>query len=144
MSAARRLVPEVPSPEVSRRMALVRTRDTDPEIALRRLLHRRGLRYRLDVRPLPTLRRRADIVFPRDRVAVFVDGCFWHGCPRHPSWPKTNAMWWREKIERNRERDRETSARLRAAGWTVVRVWEHEEASKAAERVRRAVLTRRS
>lgn len=123
-------------------MALVRTRDTDPEITLRRLLHREGLRYRLDFRPLPALRRRADIVFTRARVAVFVDGCFWHGCPQHPSWPKTNATWWREKIERNRERDLETSARLRADGWLVLRVWEHEEPSKAAGRIRRAVVRR--
>jgi len=103
------------------------TRGTAIEFALRRELHRRGLRYRLHRRPIAGLRREADIVFPRARVAIFVDGCFWHACPTHATWPKANAEFWKTKIERNRERDRETDERLREAGWEVVRVWEHDD-----------------
>lgn len=111
-------------------------RNTAPEIALRTELHRRGHRYFVD-RPIPGLsrRRRADIVFPRRRLAIFVDGCFWHGCPAHATWPKANAAWWRGKIEANRRRDADTDATLREAGWTVVRVWEHEQAAAAADRI---------
>ena len=116
---------ERPSESKSRAMKAQRVRDTAPELRLRREIHRRGLRYRVDQLVLP--RRRADIVFGRARVAVFVDGCFWHGCPDHASWPKTNAEWWRAKIERNRERDAETTALLTDRGWTVVRTWEHED-----------------
>src|SRR3954467_12734074 len=88
-------------PEVSKRMARTGRRDTRPEIALRRLLHGRGLRFRVDRAVLPGVRRRADIVFGPARVAVFVDGCFWHGCPTHGTWPRHNAEFWREKIETN-------------------------------------------
>jgi DNA mismatch endonuclease (patch repair protein) len=98
-------------------------------------LHRRGLRYRVDRAPIPGLRRRADIVFPRRRVAVFIDGCFWHGCPDHGTWPKANADWWRAKIEANRTRDRDTDQRLASAGWTVVRAWDHEDAILVADRI---------
>ncbi len=85
------------------------------------------------------MRRRADVVFPRLRVAVYVDGCFWHSCPLHGTWPKASARWWREKLDRNRQRDEDTDRVLRAAGWTVVRVWEHEDANEAATRVPYAV-----
>jgi DNA mismatch endonuclease (patch repair protein) len=102
-----------------------RQRDTAAEKALRSLLHRRGLRFRVHYR-LPGLRRQADIAFPRARIAVFVDGCFWHGCPDHGTWPKENAVWWREKIEANQRRDADTDARLMEKGWSVIRVWEHE------------------
>jgi DNA mismatch endonuclease, patch repair protein len=123
-------------------MTSQRRRDTKGELELRSLLHRRGLRFRVHAL-LPGLRRRSDIVFTRARVAVFVDGCFWHGCPEHGSWPKQNADWWREKIEANQRRDRDTDARLKAAGWTVVRVWEHDDPTRAAdwiaEIVRRAI-----
>jgi DNA mismatch endonuclease (patch repair protein) len=81
------------------------------------------------------MRRRADLVFPSARVAVFVDGCFWHGCPEHATWPKQNAGWWRDKIEANRRRDRDTDARLREVGWQPVRVWEHEPVEEAARRI---------
>jgi DNA mismatch endonuclease (patch repair protein) len=118
-------------------------RDTAAERALRSVLHGRGLRYRVHRRPIPELRREADIVFWTTRVAVFVDGCFWHGCPQHASWPKQNDAWWREKIERNRERDADTDRRLRDAGWCVVRVWEHEAPEEAARRVEAAVRARR-
>jgi DNA mismatch endonuclease (patch repair protein) len=120
-------------------MRKVRQRDTPPEMRLRSELHSRGLRYRVDAGPLPGLRRRADLVFPRVRMAVFVDGCFWHGCPDHMTWPAANRRWWEEKIGRNIRRDRDTDAELRAAGWRVVRVWEHENAVQAADRIERLV-----
>jgi DNA mismatch endonuclease, patch repair protein len=123
-------------------MQAQRSWDTKPELALRSELHRRGLRYRVHRRPLPELRREADVVFARARVAVFLDSCFWHGCPEHASWPKANARWWREKIERNRQRDRDTDSQLRAAGWLPVRVWEHEDPAEAAARVAAGVSAR--
>jgi DNA mismatch endonuclease (patch repair protein) len=125
----------LPSAGASDRFRRVGRRDTPAELRLRSILHSRGLRYRVDARPVSGLRRKADLVFRSARVAVFVDGCFWHGCPRHMAWPKANAVWWREKITRNRERDRDTDERLRKAGWTVVRVWEHDDPELAAERV---------
>jgi DNA mismatch endonuclease (patch repair protein) len=118
------------------------TRDTPHELALRRALHARGLRYRVDVRPEPTIPRKADIVFKAAKVAVFCDGCYWHGCPEHVSWPKANAAWWREKIERTRMRDEDTTERLRAVGWTVVRVWEHEAVDDAAALIAEVVSSR--
>jgi DNA mismatch endonuclease, patch repair protein len=124
-------------------MELVRRRDTAPELALRSELHRLGLRYRVDVPPLRSVRRRADVVFTKARVAVFVDGCFWHSCSEHGTLPKANGGWWRDKLRKNAERDRDTDERLREAGWVVIRVWEHEEPSKAASRVEEAVRLRR-
>lgn len=112
-------------------MAAVRGGNTQPELRLRRALHALGLRYRVDLAPLPGLRRRGDIVFTRRRVAVMVDGCFWHRCPAHGSQPKANSSWWSEKLDRNVERDRETDRLLRDAGWTVVRIWEHEPLNSA-------------
>jgi DNA mismatch endonuclease (patch repair protein) len=131
--------PKPASPQIGARLARVRQRDTAAELALRSELHRRGLRYRVNVAPLPGVRRRADVVFPRARVAVFVDGCFWHGCPEHVTWPTSNAAWWREKIEGNVRRDRDTDRRLEEAGWRVVRVWEHEPPGAGADAVERAV-----
>ncbi|WTW98257.1 very short patch repair endonuclease [Streptomycetaceae bacterium NBC_01309] len=131
------------SPAVRRSMTGNRGRDTKPERRLRSALHRRGLRYRVSVRPEPALRRTADVVFVAARVAVFVDGCYWHGCPEHHRPSAKNADFWEEKITGNQARDAETTTALTAAGWTVVRVWEHEESEAAAERiaeiVRRAV-----
>lgn len=114
-------------------------RDTKPELALRRELHRRGRRFFVDRPPLAGLRRRADLVFPRRRVAVYVDGCFWHSCPVHATHPKNNADWWAQKLAANVARDRDTDERLTAAGWTVVRVWEHEDPTAAADRVQAAL-----
>lgn len=128
-----------PTPSVRRRMQATPRRDTPPELALRRALHERGLRYRVDHRPLASIPRRADIVFTKARVAVFVDGCFWHGCPRHGSVPKRNRQWWVEKLKANRRRDMDTVASLEAAGWVVLRFWEHEEPASAADQVVQAV-----
>lgn len=105
---------------------------------LRRELHRRGLRFRVD-HPLPGMpRRRADLVFTRAKIAVFVDGCFWHGCPEHATHPVANAAWWSEKLARNVERDRQTDEHLRGAGWTVLRIWEHEDPRVTAKSVETA------
>jgi DNA mismatch endonuclease (patch repair protein) len=93
------------------------------------------LRFFVDRAPIPSSRRRADLLFPRQCVAVYVDGCYWHGCPLHGTWPKANAEWWREKIDGNRARDRDTDRMLHEAGWTSVRIWEHETVDDAAERV---------
>lgn len=103
-----------------------RRRDTAPEMAVRRLLHAEGLRYRIDYQPVPTLRRRADVVFTKRRLAVFIDGCYWHGCPAHGSLPSTNRDYWASKIAANRLRDEDTTLRLTDAGWEVARYWEHE------------------
>lgn len=127
------------SPGVRSRMQAQRTRDTSPEIAVRRLLHARGLRYRVDQAPLPGLRRRADVVFGPARVAVYVDGCFWHQCPQHGNQPRANSGYWEPKLRRNRERDAETDRLLAEAGWTVVRAWEHEAPGDVAARVEQAV-----
>lgn len=117
-----------------------RGRDTGPELAVRRALHARGLRYRVD-HPVPfDRRRRADIVFTRAEVAVFIDGCFWHGCPEHGTTPRTNTAFWTAKIARNRERDQDTTDRLDALGWTVLRFWEHENPESAAVIVERTVV----
>jgi len=124
-------------------MSRVRTWDTDPELRLRRVLHSQGLRYRANRRPLAALRCRPDIVFGPARVAVFVDGCFWHGCPAHASWPKSNGEWWRQKIQRTRDRDAETTRELLASGWLVMRVWEHEDPVAAADTVERVLAERR-
>jgi len=119
-------------------------RDTAPEIALRRELHARGLRFRVDRAVLPDRRRRVDIVFGPARVAAMIDGCFWHGCPEHGTSPKANAWFWRDKIATNQRRDRDTDLRLADAGWTVVRVWEHEDPVLAADRIEAIVRERRA
>lgn len=112
-----------------------RRRDTSPELALRRELHRRGMRYRVDYPPVPGLRCRADVVFTRARLAIFVDGCFWHCCPIHATRPAANADWWLAKLEANVARDRRNDRELSAAGWSVLRCWEHETAAEVADRI---------
>ncbi len=139
----KRVIPPPSSEAARRRMLAARQRDTAPEMALRSAIHRRGLRYRVDVSPIEGLGRRADVVFRPTRVAVFVDGCFWHGCPIHGTWPKANAEFWREKIERNRQRDADTDRRLAEVGWKVIRVWEHEDPEEAAEKICEVVRKRR-
>lgn len=117
--------------------------DTAPELALRRALHALGLRYRIQVRVPGNNRRRIDIAFTRAKVAVFVDGCYWHGCPEHGTRPKANREWWDWKIQRNRDRDADTNRLLDEQGWAVIRVWEHEHSVAAAERVRSVAAARR-
>lgn len=130
------------TPGVRRGMQANRSRDTAPEMAIRRRVHAAGLRYRVDSRPLRELNRRADLVFTRAKVAVFVDGCFWHGCPEHHTAARTNATFWAEKIRRNHERDIETDRLLSDSGWTVIRAWEHDDpgdvASAVVDTLRRA------
>jgi DNA mismatch endonuclease, patch repair protein len=127
------------SPAIRRSMQANRRRDTHPELAIRRLIHARGLRYRVDARALPTARYTADMIFPRARVAVFIDGCWWHGCADHYRPPASNAAYWSGKVARNRERDRLADETLAAAEWTVVRVWEHEAPEVAARRIEAVV-----
>lgn len=130
------------SPGVRARMRSNKGRDTKPELRLRSLLHSRGLRFRVNHRPLPDSRRTADLLFTRPKVAVFVDGCFWHGCPTHHRSSTINATFWREKIEANRARDEDTNRMLGDAGWRVVRFWEHEDVEHAAEMVAELVRSR--
>ncbi|WP_181011384.1 very short patch repair endonuclease [Streptomyces sp. SM10] len=127
------------SPGVSARMSRQARRDTKPEVAVRKLLHAAGYRFRVNARVPSMPRRTIDIAFTRAKVAVMIDGCFWHGCPAHATQPKSNAQWWREKLDRNMARDRETTEHLTAAGWTVLRFWEHEAPDGAAELVAAAV-----
>jgi DNA mismatch endonuclease (patch repair protein) len=116
-------------------MAATAGRDNPRERALRSELHRRGLRFRLHQRLVTNSRSTVDIVFSGARAAVLLDGCFWHGCPTHGTWPKNNAAWWRDKIEGNIARDRDMDRRLTDAGWYVLRVWEHEPIEIAADRI---------
>jgi DNA mismatch endonuclease, patch repair protein len=133
----------VPADDVTRRrLERQRRRDTKPELLLRSALWQRGLRYRVDY-PVVGRRRRADIAFTRAKVAVFVDGCFWHGCPQHGTLPKNNADWWRAKLTANITRDRTTDRYLQEAGWLVMRFWEHDDPSGAADKVEQAVNPRR-
>jgi len=129
---------------VSARMSRARRRDTAPEVALRRELHARGLRYRVAY-PVPGQRRRTiDIAFTRTKVAVFVDGCFWHGCPEHGTKPRSNSSWWQEKFAANAARDADTDRTLIELGWQVVRVWEHDANRNAADLVEECVRKRSS
>lgn len=109
--------------------------DTEPEIAIRKLLFADRLRYRTNLQVPGMPRRSIDIAFTRARVAVFVDGCFWHGCPMHSIPVKNNARWWKEKLLANQLRDAETTQHLSEHGWLVIRVWEHEAPAEAAARI---------
>jgi DNA mismatch endonuclease (patch repair protein) len=130
-------------PAVRRVMQGNRKRDTRPEVALRRAVHACGLRYRVAARPLPGQPWTADLVFAGPRLAVFLDGCYWHGCPEHFTCPRVNTAYWSSKIERNRARDARVDAELQAAGWATLRIWEHEPTSSAEERVMAAVRSLR-
>jgi DNA mismatch endonuclease, patch repair protein len=128
------------SAAVSAVMRANRKTDTKPELAIRRILHRRGLRYRVNARlSLDETVVRPDLVFRSIKLAVFVDGCFWHGCPEHGTQPRANTAYWSEKLNRNRARDRRNDAALRLAGWTAMRIWEHEEPAEAADRIEATV-----
>lgn len=127
------------SAAVSERMSRAPRRDTAPEMLIRREAHRRGLRYRVDAQLPGMPRRRADMLFPGRRLAVFVDGCFWHSCPEHSSVPRANREWWIRKLDANRARDRETDDHLLGLGWAVLRFWEHEDPLVAVDAVERVV-----
>ncbi|MFJ6103929.1 very short patch repair endonuclease [Streptomyces sp. NPDC092359] len=119
-------------------------KDTAAELAVRRLLHAAGLRYRVEY-PVPGMvRRRIDVAFTSVKVAVLIDGCFWHGCPEHATQPKANAEWWRQKLDRNKSRDRETTEHLQTQGWAVLRFWEHESPEAVALRIAATVERRRT
>lgn len=129
----------------SRNMAAIRRTDTKPELRVRSELHRRGYRFRKDLRlDLGTVKPRPDIVFTRWKVAVFIDGCFWHACPEHSAPPRNNTGYWGPKLDGNVARDRRYDAALEGAGWIVVRAWEHEETSVTVERIEAALIARRS
>lgn len=134
--------PKASSESALQRMRSMRRRDTDAEIRLRLELRKLSLGYRVAYR-IPTTRRSADIAFVGRKVAVFVDGCFWHGCPIHGTSPKANAEWWRQKLEANAARDRDTVSMLTSIGWLVFRVWEHENMRVAASRIAAALRSRR-
>lgn len=128
--------------KTSARMRKQKSRDTAPEIAVRRELHRRGLRYRIH-RAVVDPRRKHDVVFVGPMVVAAVHGCFWHGCPEHGVTPKSNTAWWSEKIARNKQRDEDTSRKLADAGWELVEIWEHEDPVAAADRVEAVVRSRK-
>lgn len=123
------------SATVRRCMQSNKPRDNRLELAIRSAVHGAGLRYRTHVRPVSGVRCEADLIFTRRRIAVFIDGCFWHACPEHATWPATNAGWWRRKIEENAARDRRNDTELRQAGWTVLRIWEHEGIDRTVNRI---------
>lgn len=137
-----------PHPTSSSVSAVMRSNqkvNTRPELAVRRLLHGRGLRYRVNHQLiLPDLKVRPDIVFTRKRIAVFIDGCFWHGCTEHGTKPRANQAYWRRKIEGNQARDQRIDSVLRAHGWIVLRVWEHEPPDLVAQMVESVFLSRSS
>jgi DNA mismatch endonuclease (patch repair protein) len=133
---ARVAYPQPVSAAASAAMRGNRKRDTQPELAVRRLLHARGYRYRVNAPiSLPDVRVRPDITFRALKVAIFIDGCFWHGCPKHGTRPRSNSYYWRAKIERNISRDRIYDRALRSAGWRVIRVWEHDDPERAVARI---------
>jgi DNA mismatch endonuclease (patch repair protein) len=122
-----------------------RSRDTGPERRLRSALHGKGLRFRKHLRlDLGRLRASVDIVFPTAKVAVFIDGCFWHCCTEHGTGPKLNGQFWKEKLARNVERDLQVNAALKEQGWSVVRVWEHQPLSEMVEAVEEALASART
>jgi DNA mismatch endonuclease (patch repair protein) len=126
--------PRAASAQVAAQMSRMPRRDSAPEVALRRELFRRGLRFRTHL-PLPG---RPDVCFTRARLAVFVDGCFWHRCPQHATSPRNNGQWWQDKLEANVQRDARQGGQLRDLGWTVLRIWEHEDPVAAADLVERS------
>jgi DNA mismatch endonuclease (patch repair protein) len=138
-----RIKPTPSSTAALARMKAAKPRDTAPEKALRSALFTKGLRFRLDKKPVEDLNRKADILFISAKVAVFVDGCYWHGCPIHGTQSKANADFWAQKIKRNQERDLDTTNQLEKMGWYVIRVWEHEDPEIASQRICRIVAERK-
>jgi DNA mismatch endonuclease, patch repair protein len=132
-----------PLPETRRRMKSVRQAHTNIEREVRSVLFRLGLRFRVNRIVVPGSRRRADVVFAKSRLAIFIDGCFWHSCPQHKTMPKTNTRWWRAKLAANVKRDRDSDRELRKYGWKVIRVWEHQCTDTVARRVLKALADRK-
>lgn len=132
-----------PSRQLSARFSAQARESTRPEMLLRRELHRRGLRYRVQYRIPGLPRRRVDIAFTKARVALFVDGCFWHACPDHCVLPTANRDWWIWKFQTNTRRDADTDAKLHDLGWTTLRIWEHEAPDAAADRVEQVLALSR-
>ena len=135
--------PPPSSIEASQRMRATGQRDTVPEVALRKELHRRGLRFRLHRSMRGLSRSKPDVTFVSAKLAVYVDGCFWHSCPIHASQPRANSAWWSAKLAANVTRDRRIDEELRAGGWLVVRVWEHEDPIEAADRIESLIRSSR-
>lgn len=134
--------PAASSETVRLNMSRQKRRDTGCEMAVRRILHAEGVRYRVDFRPLPDERFRVDIGWRKYKLAVFIDGCFWHGCPDHGTLPKSNSGWWSAKLQANSQRDRRTVETLRSRGWTVLRFWEHEDPDNVASTIRKHLMQR--
>jgi DNA mismatch endonuclease, patch repair protein len=133
--------PQASSARVRNNMRSVRRKDTAPELAVRHGLFSRGLRYRVDyLLPIEGRRRRADVAFPGLKIAVFIDGCWWHGCGLHGGQAKTNTAWWRDKIASNIARDRDTDSRLRNIDWRVCRYWEHDDVTSVCDDIEQMVL----
>lgn len=133
------LAPLRPTAEVRARMRRTPQRDNPFEVAVRSALHGQGLRFRVHYRPVPSSRAQADVAFPRQRIAVLIDGCFWHSCPQHATLPRRNKGWWEAKLKANVERDRRTDEVFDAAGWRVIRFWEHEDVTSITSAIRAAV-----
>ncbi|WP_353886096.1 very short patch repair endonuclease [uncultured Gordonia sp.] len=131
--------PTASSTAVRARMSRQRTKDTAPEVRVRKILHARGARFRTEVKLEPDMRTRADIAWRGIRLAVFIDGCFWHGCPEHATRPAANAEWWAQKLDANIARDRRADALLAERGWTVLRYWEHENPEQVADDILGAI-----
>lgn len=126
------------------RMKAAKPTDTAPELAIRSVLTQKGLSFQIDEKPIDNLNRKADIIFRPVKVAVFVDGCFWHGCPIHGTKAKANAEFWASKIKQNQERDLDTTRRLEASGWKVIRVWEHENPEEVSQKIYDIVIKRKN
>jgi DNA mismatch endonuclease, patch repair protein len=139
MKSIRARAPRASSAVVRRIMQANRSFDTAAETLLRSELHRLGLRFRKHVNVDPAVKCKADVVFCRARTCVFIDGCYWHGCPKHFQNPKTNCAWWSEKIADNRKRDRRKTVALRKRGWTVIRIWEHQLRTEGANEIARHI-----
>jgi DNA mismatch endonuclease (patch repair protein) len=142
MRCLRSRAPSASSAVVRRAMQANTGRETRPEQTVRRFLHGCGLRFRKDLRPLRALRCAADLVFVRAKLCIFIDGCFWHGCPKHFRVPGSNSAWWAEKIEANRARDRRTDTILKRHGWRVIRLWEHEVTPEVLARLASTIRAR--
>jgi DNA mismatch endonuclease (patch repair protein) len=128
-------------PATSMRMSRTRGRDNSLERQLRSALFKKGFRFRIHYRGIDGTKRTIDIAFPKGKVAAFVNGCFWHGCPIHGTWPKRNSEFWQQKIQSNKARDRDTDHRLKELGWSVVRIWEHQSLEEAVGMIAVALAT---